>query len=776
MELEWDGMHEQGQAGDGKSQDRCLVRVVADVLEEEPALEAVSVDRRHEAVSIATLGQVDEEALKRKIQEKLSELGEHSEACGLLDSSRGCEDCAVRPTPAILNRIEVRHDGCSTTVSRKTCPTAPRFWKWHRLPWPRFKQRLFEPFRDVEEEGMEEEEWRKQLWAAAVCGGAGLLGALGTGSSVGVLAYGVAYVAGGWFAVGEALERWRERSIDVHFLMLAVALGSAAIGAWGEGATLLFLFSLSGALEHYAMGRTRREIRSLFRAAPKRAVVVDSSGSESEHLVSCLRPGMTVRVRAGGLFPADGRVVAGVTSVDESTLTGESVPVSKNRGDLVFAGTLNLMGMVDVALERGPSESALERIIRLIQEAQKRKAPTQRFAEAFSGVYTWVALGLAGGMFFVWWLGMGKPAFAGGGQSAFYRTMALLVVASPCALVLSIPSAVLAAIAGAARRGILFRGGAAVEKLAEIQLVALDKTGTLTTGELSVEKVELMEGDVTSERILRTAFDVDTTSSHPLARAIVRHGRRQGWEPVAFEESESVPGCGMRARRGSEWYWTGSKSWVLRETKRAGERWAAPSPWGRTEVWVAGPGFLGRLELRDEVRGSSKGVVESLRNRGLRTVVLTGDRAEAAEMLRGQVAVDEVRAALSPEQKVESIRQWREKGIKVAMVGDGVNDAPSLASAHVGVAMGARGSDAALEQADLVLMHDRLEAFVEAHALSKRARRIIRQNVVVSMGTVLVLAGFAVAGSIPLTLGVVGHEGSTVLVVLNSLRLLFHRD
>lgn len=755
-------------------QARCLIRAVKGVMDQEPALEAVSVDRRHEAVSIATLGRVDEAALKAKVQAHIRDWDVSTGECGLLNGSGGCEACDQIPEASLLEQVAVRHDGCSTTISRKTCPTAPRFWKWHKIPWPRFEQRRFEPFPSKPEDSGDESEWKWQLGAAATCGIAGLAGAALGGGPAGTLGYVGAYVAGGWFAVGEVMERLRNRSIDVHFLMLAVALGSASIGAWGEGATLLFLFSLSGALEHYAMGRTRREIRALFHAAPKTASRLSSDGSETEIPVSLLVPGMRVRVRAGTQFPADARIVAGTTMVDESTLTGESVPVEKRIGDAVFAGTLNESGVVDIKVEHAPGDSALEKIIRLIQEAQRRKAPAQRFTDEFSGVYTWAVLAISLGMFFFWWLGQGLPAFEGAESSAFYRTMALLVVASPCALVLSIPSAVLAAIAGAARRGILFRGGTAVEKLAEVDVVALDKTGTLTTGDLTVEQVRVVEGNVGESHVLRAAFDVDSLSNHPLARAIVRHGRRLSWEPMPLENAESFAGHGIRASRAGQFYWVGSEAWVLQQSGRRDVSGNGAGTIGRTEVWVAGPGFLGCITLRDEVRTQARGVIESLRALGLRTVVLTGDKAKSAELLKGQVAVDEVRAELKPEQKVEAIRHFASQGAKVAMVGDGVNDAPSLAMAHVGVAMGARGSDAALEQADVVLMHDRLEAFVEAHQLSCRARRIIRQNLVVSMGTVVVLVMFALAGSIPLTIGVVGHEGSTVVVVLNSLRLLFH--
>jgi Cd2+/Zn2+-exporting ATPase len=404
-------------------------------------------------------------------------------------------------------------------------------------------------------------------------------------------------------------------------------------------------------------------------------------------------------------------------------------------------------------------------------------------------------------MFFVWWLGFRLAPFESAieSQSAFYRTMTLLVVASPCALVLSIPSAVLAAIAWGARHGILFRGGAAVEKLAEVNVVALDKTGTLTTGELRVEKVESFPSGREAE-IVRLAYSLEKLSTHPLARAITRHGKQQQLELVAFEQFESVTGQGLRAKRDGVECLLGRREWVLerrlparrdcvgvqsrdvrdcsgdtlkRELQPAVPEAGAPTEAAFSEIWVAHGDLLGRVVLRDDIRPQSASVVEELRREGLRTVVLTGDRRATAEHLRDKLKLDDVRAELKPEQKVEAVRELSGQGRKVAMIGDGVNDAPSLAAAHIGVAMGARGADAALEQADVVLMHDRLENFLAAFRLSQRARLIIRQNLVISLGTVVVLVSFALLGKIPLTIGVVGHEGSTVVVVMNSLRLLF---
>jgi Cd2+/Zn2+-exporting ATPase len=416
-------------------------------------------------------------------------------------------------------------------------------------------------------------------------------------------------------------------------------------------------------------------------------------------------------------------------------------------------------------------------VIRLIEEAQHLKAPTQRFTDRFGTRYTYAILDLSIVMFFVWWLGLGYPAFVSppGDKSAFYRTMTLLVVASPCALVLSIPSAVLAAIAWGARRGILFRGGAAVEKLAEIQMVAMDKTGTLTTGELQVARVESFPPGKESE-VARLAFSLERLSQHPLARAINRYGKQQGLTPLPLEHFESLTGLGLRARLGADQVVLGRREWLAQEPAARVLAGVPVAEAGYSEVWVTRDGLVGRVLLRDDLRPASRDVVRRLRELGLPVVVLTGDRQSAAQQLKERLALDDVRAELKPEQKVEVIRTLTDQRRKVAMIGDGVNDAPSLAAAHVGVAMGARGADAALEQAEVVLMHDRLENFLAAWQLSRRARQIIRQNLILSLGTVAVLVSFALLGAIPLTVGVVGHEGSTVVVVLNSLRLLIQRD
>jgi Cd2+/Zn2+-exporting ATPase len=610
--------------------------------------------------------------------------------------------------------------------------------------------------------------WKVPLSLALLCGGAALAG-WWAGGWIEKFLFVVAYIAGGWKTAEEVWHKIKSGVLDIHFLMLAVAVGAACVGHWDEGALLLFLFSLSGALEELAAYRTERELAGLFRAAPREAIRILEDGTEEKVAVDLLEPGMRVRVRPGDGFPVDAEVIEGKSGADESSLTGESAAVSKEIGSMVLAGTLNLWGRVDLRVVRRAKESALEGILRLIREAQEQKAPSQRFTDRFGTRYTQSILALSAIMFFVWWglAGWGKADV----RPAFYKTMTLLVVASPCALVLSIPSAILAGIAAGARRGILFRGGSPIERLGGVTRVALDKTGTLTTGEMKVRAVEVVDGK--EDALLQYAAGLGVQSLHPVSVAIVREARRRGFQIPDVRDFSSATGGGLKGKTES-----GDESRLGRRTFFDGAPWVdslpAPKP-GVTEVFFGAGSLRGRILLEDEIRKSSRPLLEWLIAQGLKVTMLTGDREAAARLVAEQVGLKDYRFGMHPEDKVEAIRDWSRKGDKVAMVGDGVNDAPSLAAAEIGVAMGARGTGAALAESDIILMRDRLESFAEAYDLSRRTRRIITQNLVLSLGTIVLLVGAALGAAIPLTLGVAGHEGSTVIVVLNSLRLLASR-
>ena len=636
--------------------------------------------------------------------------------------------------------------------------------------------RLSRNAESLAEEEHPDGEWKSQLILSLVCAAAAAIAAnlhqrgLETAS---LLTFAGAYLTGAWEPAHEVIEKIRERQVDVHFLMLAVAAGAAAIGEWTEGAILLFLFSFAGALEHYALERTRRAINSLINAAPKTAFRILPDGSETEIPVEQLHRGMLLRIPPGAQFPVDCTIASGDTHVDESSLTGEAIPVPKKQGDQACSGTLNIEGSITASVLRPAAQSALQRIISLIRDAQRQKAPSQRFTDRFGNGYTLGILLLTLAAFLTWWLLLHVPPFQShpDAPSAFYRAMTLLVVASPCALVLSIPSAILAAIARGARHGILFRGGVAVEHLANAHVVAMDKTGTLTTGELKVENIIASPSEKHLE-ILQAAVSLEHHSNHPLARAITRFGRTEGIQPQPINDLRSITGQGLTASLNGKPVRLGRAEFIT-EPGEPRPISNEQTPFGISEVWVRTPDATGCIRLRDEVRIAAKEVIRSIRQRGLLPIVLTGDRPEAAESLREKLEIKDIHAGLNPHQKLDAISRLQRQGRNVVMIGDGINDAPALAASHVGIAMGARGSDAAMEQADLILMHDRLENFVVALDISRIARSVIHQNLTISLGVVLVLVGLALAGKIPLTAGVIGHEGSTLLVVLNSLRLLF---
>ncbi len=733
------------------------VETLVAFLRTQPTVSAVRIDASAHKVEVATVGRVALEGLESKLAETVAAI----EA-----------ELAKKPVTAVPRGFSVRHEGETMVIGRESCETAEKLWLWREMEWPAITA---EPL-------PEEQEWRTLSVLAAVCGISGIIGGVVSYFVPGVpwlakLFFAVGVVAGGWDAAVDTWANLRKREIDIHFLMLFVAVGAMVIDHWSEAVLLLFLFSASGAMEEYALDRTQREVGALLKSSPKRAIIVLPNGEEKEIAVEQLAVGQRVRVKPGQAFAADGVVVSGSSASDESALTGEATPVEKKVGDQVFSGTLNLWGIVDFDVARPASESTLQKIIRLIQTAQKLKAPSERFTDKFGTGYTYIVIGGATFMFLLWWLGFHLPAFTNTAEtrSAFYRAMTLMVVASPCALVLSIPSAILAAIAWGARHGVLFRGGAAIEKLADVTTVALDKTGTLTTGELSVVGCESYPRGRERE-VLELAYALEAKSHHPIARAIVRHARAEGVAELNVDEFQSLTGQGLTGKIAGTSLMLGRRE--LLEKGPLGD-WAKDLPQAAaelSEVWVIGRDLVGRILLRDQIRAESVGVLADLKRAGIRTVMLTGDRRHAAEAVAKELGVDEVRAGLSPEDKVSAIVSMRDQGAKVAMVGDGVNDAPSLAAADVSVAMGARGSDAALEQAEVILMHDRIENFLAAQRLSRRARAIIRQNLTISLGVVVVMVLATAIGAVPLAVGVAAHEGSTLVVCINSLRLLFGKN
>jgi len=722
---------------------------------------AVEWEEAETELQLATVGRVDEQALRRDLARALK------------------ADVSGSVNPLDHPSLQIHRESNRTRIEKAHgCGEVTQFWTWRKIPWPSAAE-----VAGVEDHGEEEEDWRFLAGMAVLCGLFGTLGFIAQVFFPGpdwlpVTLYLIAMIFGGWDAAKDAGPSLLRGKVDIHFLMLAVAVGASIIGAYGEGALLLFLFSFAGALEHFALHRTRREIDALFKLAPKTAMRRDpATGEEVSVPVEVVRPGDVLVVRPGDTFAVDGKVVEGSSAADESSLTGEAHPVEKMEGAVVRSGTHNLWGSLEVRCLRPASESSLQKVIRLIENARGLRAPSQRFVDRFGPGYTRWVLAVTLAMFLVWWGVFDLPPFVNqvvDGEvirSALYRAMTLLVVASPCALVLSIPSAILAAIAWGARHGILFRGGAAIEGMARIGAVALDKTGTLTNGQLSVESVESFPKGRDAE-VLELAAALESRASHPIARAIVAKAKSEGVEIPSIEAFVSLTGLGVKGTSRKKTIYLGSRAIFEYSGLSSWAEELPESPVGLTEIWLVADGLMGRILLRDTVRPESREVIEGLGRLGIRTIMLTGDRKGAADFVGEALQLDEIQSGLRPEDKVAALQSLRERGFRVAMVGDGINDAPALAAADIAVAMGGRGSDAAIEQSDLVLMNDRVENLLAAFQLSRRARRIIVQNLVVALGTMGVMVGAAVLGAIPITIGVIAHEGSTLLVCLNSMRLL----
>ncbi|MYD09125.1 MAG: cadmium-translocating P-type ATPase [Chloroflexi bacterium] len=576
----------------------------------------------------------------------------------------------------------------------------------------------------------------------------------------------VAYAAGGFYGAKTAIESLLAGKIDIDMLMVLAALGAAAIGQWHEGAILLFLFSLSNVLQDYAIGRSRNAIRGLFALYPEVAKV-KRGGQILKLKISEIVIGDTVLIEPAERIPVDGVVLAGQSAVDESPVNGESMPADKGAGDPVFAGTLNGPGILDVRARKTAEQTTLSRIIALVEEAQDSKAPTERFLDAFEQRYAKLVLLVVALLIFI------PPTLdISDFQSNFYRAMVLMTVASPCALVISVPSAIISAIASAARDGVLFKGGASLEQLAAVRVFAFDKTGTLTRGEPRVSDIVCAAG-VSEPELLTYAASAEARSEHPLAKAILRRAQDSAlalFEPADFQ---ARPGRGVAALINGRALRVGRVARMTDcptapDTLSARQRELEAE--GKTVVAVLrDQEWLGLIALADQKRPDAAPLIRALAGRSVVTVMLTGDNQRVADSIAGQVGIGRVYAGLLPDEKASIIARLRREFGPVAMVGDGINDAPALASADIGIAMGGAGTDIALETADVVLMGDRLERIVDAWRLSARARRVVKQNIAFSLAVISLLTLGVFAVDLPLPLGVLGHEGSTVIVVMNGL-------
>ncbi len=586
--------------------------------------------------------------------------------------------------------------------------------------------------------------------------------------------FGLSYVAGATLAARTAVGELKRLRLSVDLLMVLAAAGAAALGDWGEGSVLLFLFSLSNTLEAYAMFQTTRSIDALIKLRPREATLV-REGQESRVPIETLNRDDPIRVRPGERFPVDGEVLEGETWADEATLTGESEPVGKAVGDLVFAGTINGRGSVLVRMTRAVADTTLERIVRLVRDAQAEKTAAQAFVESWRGPYVGSVL-LASGLVFAgsWYLH--RQGFA----DSFYHAMVILVVSSPFAVVVGAPAVLLSAIARAARHGVLFKGGAHLEMLGIVDVIAFDKTGTITEGRPAVTTVWAAEG-LDPDRLLSLAATVERRSEHHLAEAVVAEAARRHLALGEADDFEAHTGEGVHAYADGCWIGVGREALFASHDKpipfAVAEAAGRLRAHGQTVLLAIlagdGPPTGGAIVLADRPRPDAAAALASLKRLGISSILmLTGDHERAARAVAHQVGADKVRSGLLPGEKVLELRRLMNDGHRVAMVGDGINDAPALATADVGIAMGGAGTDVALEVADVVLMGDDLGALSFAVWLSRLARRRVRQNLAFAFGVigVLVLSSFF---GLPLWLGVVCHEGSTLLVVLNGLRLLW---
>jgi Cd2+/Zn2+-exporting ATPase len=583
----------------------------------------------------------------------------------------------------------------------------------------------------------------------------------------------LSYTAGGYFGLKAGINDLLKLQINVDLLMILAATGAAVIGSWAEGATLLFLFSLSNLLQNYALDRSRNAIRKLLDLRPTTALV---RRNDKEVLVAIedLVIDDVVIVKPGERIGVDGVVVIGQSAVDQSSITGESIPVEKEVGDKVFAGTVNQHGSLDVRVTKLAADSMLSKIITMVEEAQARRAPTQRFIDTFEQYYA-IAIIAAVSLF----IAIPTLVLGQNFENVFYRAMVLLVVASPCALVISTPASILSAIADAAQKGILFKGGAYLENLATIKGVAFDKTGTLTYGRPMVTDV-VPVNDYTEDQLLALTASVEERSEHPIAQAVVAAAEERGLEIVEATEFQAYPGMGISATVNDTHLLVGSRRLMEQQGLTVQDAMTEAldrlESEGKTVLIVHNAECVGAIAVADQVRPQAKESVATLKKAGVeRVIMLTGDNEAVAGAIAAEAGLDGYHASLMPQDKVELLKQLEADYGPVAMVGDGVNDAPALATASIGIAMGAAGTDVALETADVVLMTDDLSKISYAIELSKRARRIVWQNIAFSLSVIVVLisAALGVFGqTIPLPLGVVGHEGSTVLVVFNGLRLL----
>ena len=608
---------------------------------------------------------------------------------------------------------------------------------------------------------------------AAIASGFLMLSAWFVEKYIGVgaaLLYLISYVVGGFASARQGvMVLIKERKLDVNMLMILAAFGAASIGYWLEGAILIFIFSLSGALESYAEARSRSDLSALMKMKPKEALRIQN-GEEKRVPIEELRVGDHILVKPGEQIPADSKVIWGTSTVNQASITGESLPVEKEIGDEVYAGSINERGSLQLEVIRLSEESVFSKIISLVEQAQQQKPRSQHRIERFEQYYaTSVVL-------ITLLLILFPPLFLNWSWSdSLYKAMVFIVVASPCAIVASIMPATLSAISNGARKGLLFKGGSYLQSLSEIKVVAFDKTGTLTMGQPTVTDIVAAPG-YEAEKVLQVAASLESLSEHPLAEAIITKAKETGLQVETPGQFESITGKGITGMIGNEQWWLGKATFIT-EKFTSNQKWIAKidalENQGKTVILLSNrEGICGGIAIRDTLRPQAKEAIKRLKKMGIFVVMLTGDQEKTAKAVAKEAGIDDVRANLLPEEKVEAIREIEQKYGPLLMVGEGVNDAPALGSATVGMAMGVAGTDVSLEVAQIVLMKDDLDKVPIAVKLARKTGRVIKQNLIFASLVICSLIGANFFGEITLPFGVIGHEGSTILVILNGLRLL----
>lgn len=587
-------------------------------------------------------------------------------------------------------------------------------------------------------------------------------------AGVSVVFYILAFIIGGFAKAKEGIEETiSEKKLNVEMLMIFAAIGSAIIGYWTEGAILIFIFAVSGALESYTMNKSQKELTSLMEMQPEEALLINN-GMERKVHVSKLSIGDHILIKPGERIPADGIIIKGQSNIDESPITGESIPVHKDVQEEVFAGTVNISGSLTVEITKEAKDTLFQKIIELVQAAKNEKSPSQQFIERFEGIYVKFVLISVGLMMF-----LPHYLLEWSWNETFYRAMILLVVASPCALVASIMPATLSAISNNARKGILIKGGSKIELLGNIKAIAFDKTGTLTKGKPVVTDF-FIHPEKNKDEVLKIVASMENQSNHPLAEAIVQFAKKNDVSLLTDIFVEDVSGWGIQATINGEEWKIGKLAFLgLKEVNHFSQgmdkRWADE---GKTVIYASCNGtVIAMFALKDVVRNEAAKAIRTLKRLGIRPIMLTGDNQHTANAIAKECGIIDFQAECLPESKVQRLKELKEKYGITAMVGDGINDAPALATAHIGVAMG-DGTGVALETADVVLMKNDLTKISHAIRLSKKMNRIIKQNIIFSILVISLLIASNFFQILDLPLGVIGHEGSTILVILNGLRLL----